>query len=63
VLAAMGFAISVSAALATSKFVESFPFGTKPNDPLTLMLAMAILLGAALLAGTFLRGRRLESTR
>ncbi len=51
VLAAAGLAISVPAALGTSKFVESFLFGMKPNDPLELMLAAAILLGAALLAG------------
>jgi predicted permease len=51
VLAAVGLAISVPTALATSKFVESFLFGMKPNDPLALTLAVAILLAAALLAG------------
>lgn len=51
VLAAAGLAISVPAALGTSKFVESFLFGLKPNDPLALTLAVAILLAAALLAG------------
>ncbi|HEV8037896.1 MAG TPA: FtsX-like permease family protein, partial [Bryobacteraceae bacterium] len=50
-LAAVGLAISVPTALATSKLVESFLFGMKPNDPLTLALAVAILVGAALLAG------------
>jgi ABC-type antimicrobial peptide transport system permease subunit len=50
-LAAVGLAISVPTALATSKFVESFLFGLKPNDPLALTLAVAILLSAALLAG------------
>jgi macrolide transport system ATP-binding/permease protein len=51
VLVAVGLAISVPAALGTSRFVESFLFGMKPNDPLALTLAVAILLGAALLAG------------
>jgi macrolide transport system ATP-binding/permease protein len=51
VLAAVGLAISVPAALVMSRLVESFLFGIKPNDPLALTLAVAILLGAALLAG------------
>jgi macrolide transport system ATP-binding/permease protein len=50
-LAAVGLVISVPTALGTSKFVESFLFGMKPNDPRSLMLAVGILLGAALLAG------------
>jgi predicted permease len=50
-LAAVGLAISVPAALAASKLVESFLFGMKPNDPLSLALAVAILVSAALLAG------------
>jgi ABC-type antimicrobial peptide transport system permease subunit len=51
VLAAAGLAISVPTALWTSKFVESFLFGMKPNDPQAVMLAVGILLSAALLAG------------
>src|SRR5581483_3219844 len=51
VLAAAGLAISVPTALGTSKFIQSFLFELKPNDPLALMLAAAILLGAAILAG------------
>jgi predicted permease len=50
-LAAVGLAISLPAALGTSKLVESFLFGMKPNDPLAMALAVAILLRAALLAG------------
>jgi len=50
-LAAFGLAISVPTALVTSRFVESFLFGTKPNDPSALAVAAAILLSAALLAG------------
>ena len=51
VLAAFGLAISVPIALGTSRFVESFLFDMKPNDPRALALAVAILLSAALLAG------------
>jgi macrolide transport system ATP-binding/permease protein len=50
-LAAVGLGIGVPTALATSKLVESFLFGMKPNDPPSLALAVAILLSAALLAG------------
>jgi macrolide transport system ATP-binding/permease protein len=51
VLAAVGLAIGMALALGTSRFVASFLYGMKPNDPLTLAGAVAILLGAALLAG------------
>jgi predicted permease len=51
VLAAVGLAIGMATALVTSKFVASFLYGMKPNDPLALTLAVAILLAAALLAG------------
>jgi macrolide transport system ATP-binding/permease protein len=51
ILAAAGLAISVPTALWTSKFVESLLFGMKPNDPQSLILAVATLLSAALLAG------------
>jgi macrolide transport system ATP-binding/permease protein len=50
-MAAVGLAIGMGAALATSKFVESFLYGMKPNDPLALTAAALTLLGAALLAG------------
>ena len=48
-LAAVGLAIGMATALGASKFVASFLYGMKPNDPIAL--AVAILLGAALLAG------------
>ena len=51
VLAAVGLAVGMSIALATSKFVESFLYGMKSNDPLALTLAVMILISAALLAG------------
>ena len=50
-LAAVGLAISVPIALATSRFVGSFLFGMKPNDPLALGTAVTILVAAALVAG------------
>ena len=50
-LAGVGLAIGMAAALGASKFVTSFLYGMKPNDPLALAAAVAILLGAALLAG------------
>ena len=50
-LAVVGLAISVPAALAASKLVESFLFGMKPNDPLALAGSAVILVIAAILAG------------
>jgi macrolide transport system ATP-binding/permease protein len=50
-LAIVGLAIGVPAALAASKFVESFLFGMKPNDPLTISAAIAVLVAAAVIAG------------
>jgi macrolide transport system ATP-binding/permease protein len=51
VLAAVGLAIGVPAALGTSKFVESFLFEVKPNSPAALAFAVVTLLSAVLLAG------------
>jgi macrolide transport system ATP-binding/permease protein len=48
-LAAAGVVVGLAAALATSKFVESFLYGIKRNDPLSLSAAVLILLGAAFL--------------
>jgi ABC-type antimicrobial peptide transport system permease subunit len=50
-LAAVGLAISVPAALSASRLVKSFLFNTQPNDPGTLALAGVVLLSAAILAG------------
>jgi macrolide transport system ATP-binding/permease protein len=50
-LAAVGLAISVPAALSASHLVKSFLFETQPNDPGTLALAGVVLLIAAILAG------------
>jgi ABC-type antimicrobial peptide transport system permease subunit len=51
VLAAVGLAISVPAALVGSRLVESFLFGMKGNDPSTVGMAVLTLLAAALAAG------------
>jgi ABC-type antimicrobial peptide transport system permease subunit len=50
-LAAGGIVAGLAAAVAASKLVASFLYGLTPNDPLTLALAAAVLLTAALLAG------------
>ena len=51
VLAALGLAIGLPAALGASKLLQSFLFGMKANDPLALTSAVGILLGAVMLAG------------
>ena len=51
VLASIGLAISVPAAFAASKLIESFLYDMKPNDPLAVTGAVAILVSAAILAG------------
>jgi predicted permease len=51
VLAVVGLAAGMAIALGTSRFVNSFLFEMKPNDPRALGLSAAILLSAALLAG------------
>jgi len=50
-LAGVGLAISVPAALSASRLVQSFLFETQPNDPGTLALAGVVLVSAAILAG------------
>ena len=51
VLAGAGLVIGGGTAMASSRFVESFLWGIKHNDPRALALAVATLLAAALLAG------------
>ncbi len=51
VLAAVGLAIGLPITLATSKFVESFLFGMKPDDPIAITVAVAVLIAAAVVAG------------
>jgi predicted permease len=50
-MTAVGLAIGVPVAFAAFKFVESFLFQMKPNDPVALWLAGGILMLAALAAG------------
>ena len=50
-LGAIGLAVSLPAALAVSKLVESFLYGMKRNDPLALAAAVATMVAATLLAG------------
>jgi ABC-type antimicrobial peptide transport system permease subunit len=51
VLASVGLIVGIPAALGAAKLLESFLYGMKANDPLTLGAATIILLGAAILAG------------
>jgi macrolide transport system ATP-binding/permease protein len=51
ILAAVGLAIGLPIAFGASKLVSSFLYGMKPNDPLAIAAALAILLVAAILAG------------
>jgi ABC-type antimicrobial peptide transport system permease subunit len=57
ILIGIGLAIGLGAAIATTRFVESFLYGMKPNDPWTLSLAAGALALVAALAG-FLPARR-----
>ncbi|HTB15181.1 MAG TPA: ABC transporter permease [Bryobacteraceae bacterium] len=56
-LIAVGLVIGLGASIATTRFVESFLYGMKPNDPWTLSLAAGILALVAAVAG-FLPARR-----
>jgi ABC-type antimicrobial peptide transport system permease subunit len=51
ILIAVGLAIGVTAALATTRFVESFLYGIKSNDPTTLFAACGVLAIVAAIAG------------
>jgi ABC-type antimicrobial peptide transport system permease subunit len=53
VLTAIGLLIGLPTALGVSRFVQSFLYGMKPNDPLAMIAAVASLLSAAILAGYF----------
>lgn len=51
VLAGMGLAVSVPAALIGFRLVKSLLFQTEPNDPVILAVAGVVLVSAAVLAG------------
>jgi predicted permease len=57
ILIGVGLAIGLGAAIGTTRFVESFLYGMKPNDPWTLTTAAAVLAVVAAFAG-FLPARR-----
>src|SRR5207253_9628005 len=50
-LTATGLGIGLAGAWATSQFVESFLFGIKPNDPLSISVSVLVLIAAVFLAG------------
>jgi ABC-type antimicrobial peptide transport system permease subunit len=50
-MAAVGLTIGIPATLAASRELETFLFQIKPNDPVALTTAVAILCGAVLAAG------------
>ena len=50
-LAAAGLLLGYGAARLTTRFLASFLYGMKPDDPLAIAAAIAILLAAALAAG------------
>ncbi|MGA3187971.1 MAG: ABC transporter permease [Bryobacteraceae bacterium] len=57
ILIGIGVGIGLAAAIGTTRFVESFLYGMKPNDPWTLFLSAGVLALVAALAG-FLPARR-----
>ena len=50
-LAAAGIALGLAGAWSAKSVIASFLFGVQPADPLTIVLATAVLTGALLLAG------------
>lgn len=61
-MAAAGLGIGILANLAASRVLEAFLFQIKPNDPMVLAAAVAILLGAVLAAalGPAFRASRVD---
>ncbi|HTB09930.1 MAG TPA: ABC transporter permease [Bryobacteraceae bacterium] len=57
ILVFSGLAVGIAAALATTRFLQSFLYGLAPNDPWVLGSAAAVLASVALLAG-YLPARR-----
>jgi len=50
-MAAVGLGIGIPATLVAGRVLETFLFQIKPNDPIALSAAVAILLAAVLAAG------------
>jgi predicted permease len=57
ILVGIGLAIGLAAALATTRFIQTFLYGLTPNDPRVLASAAGVLALVALLAG-YLPARR-----
>ena len=57
ILIGVGLAIGLAAALASTRLMDSFLYGIKSNDPLTLLAAAAVLAAVAAIAG-YLPARR-----
>jgi ABC-type lipoprotein release transport system permease subunit len=53
----IGAAVGAAAAVALTRYTESMLFGIKPQDPITLIAAVAVLLCVTALAG-FLPAQR-----
>jgi putative ABC transport system permease protein len=57
ILIGIGLVIGLATTIGTTRFVASFLYGMKPNDPWTLSIAAAVLAMVAAIAG-FLPARR-----
>jgi predicted permease len=57
ILIGLGLVIGMAAVAGTTRFVATFLYGLKPNDPMTLLVAAGVLAIAAALAG-YLPARR-----
>ena len=50
-LVTVGLGIGLAVAWGTTRYIESFLFGMKHNDPLAISLSVGVLVAATLLAG------------
>ena len=61
VLAVLGALIGIAAALAVTRYLQSFLFGVKPSDPVTIVAVAFGLIAVALLA-SYIPARRAMKT-
>jgi ABC-type antimicrobial peptide transport system permease subunit len=61
ILAVLGAVIGIAAALAVTRYLQSFLFGVKPSDPLTIIAVAFGLIAVALLA-SYIPARRAMKT-
>ena len=61
-LAAIGTALGIAGAVASSKLLQGMLFGVQPNDPMTLVIVSAVMIGVAAVATLVpaLRAMRVE---